>query len=241
MVYTTPKVCLFLGRHETSASGLWTYGRNIAQGLLEAECDWDFDLICLFAGPLELEKDLLKLRKNSTRKRELYLQKLPDYFPSRRLNMLSDIILMRIESDIIHGTANLLPLFNKSVKFLTLHDLLQAFPLKSNLSRYETIRKYLYQLLLKQMISREVRIFTDRSAVQHDILKHLGTTNISVLYPPLSKEFVSKESGPITKTDSFVCFISQDRRKNIKALISALGSVNSSFVLKISCFQFLKV
>lgn len=123
------KVALFLGRHETPASGMWVYSRALIRGLLKTESDTDFS--CVYGGGEQIARDIQDLEKDST-EGNFRSYSLPKYLGFRRLGQFLDMLLPGTglnNVDLVHGTSNLIPLRARGRSIVTLHDLLQALSL----------------------------------------------------------------------------------------------------------------
>ncbi|MDC0358648.1 glycosyltransferase [Oligoflexia bacterium] len=241
MISTSPnfKVALFLGRHETAASGLWVYGRALLEALRDqvvrerrASSDTEgsrarIALTCFFGGGEQLQKELREIKE---RDRELEVYRLPSFGVGRRMSFLTDLLSLSREMDLVHGTANVVPLFGKGKKVLTLHDLLQAYPTEQAGGVYNMLKTGWYRLQIWALVRSVDLIVTDLEKTRDEIVRrYRPSVPVAVVYPGLEKCYQQGRSGGDTKAQRqqghFLCFASRDQRKNVDRLLEAFAQV----------------
>ncbi len=229
------RCCFSLGRHEHLGTGIWVYGRSIAEALHEIDIPEDFELTVLTSGPREFH-DTLKAAFGANTHEHLHLAHDNTLPNSRRLGYLADTFFSTNQYSLFHGAANTLPLFSKSKTVVTIHDLLQPFPPLTPDSLYLKARLFYYRLYYRWLLGRADAIVTGHEHTKKLIQEHYTTTaRVKVLFPPLLAPFLSSS---ITFSESnqedpphLLAFASTDPRKNISRLLKACTNVSLPFSL----------
>lgn len=250
MTLTSPKlkIAFFLGRHQTAASGLWVYGSalfsEVAALLLKEESlkEQAVDkLSAYYSGAFLADNELYgpfadlcgSLKEESEK---LVFKDLRGGFFSRRLALVSDLFFPLDGYDIVHGTANILPLRGGRFRVLTLHDLLQAYPVKKAETLYQKLKVRLYRVLLNYLCHNVNLIITDLEKTAEEIKERFNVSApIEVIYPGLNNAYEEAElNNTNRKTGHFLAFASHDPRKNIERVLGAFKScVNQELKLTV--------
>lgn len=222
-----PLLHLFLGRHQSAASGLWVYAfvvlreiinffEAVHQGGLETP-----GILVTFGGDEELHSRLENLIEGS--ELDITLRMLPKAFGSRRISMVADLFHGPIDATLTHGMANLIPLAVRSTRILTLHDVLQADSPAPAGNLYVSLRRLFYRALLRFQCRLAHVVLTDhdlsRSQLAHFTKRR---DKIAIVYPPLDTAYLEAPLRTSFKpTGSLLAFASRDPRKNIEGLMRA--------------------
>ena len=230
MFCTSINLNLFLGRHEGVESGLWVYGRTFLKSLSRCPAlmlDGGAALTCHYAGPDALDGDLLEIAACS--EIPMTLRKHSSSLPSRRLGFVSDLLGGAIgKCDLLHGTANTMPLSGGKRRVLTLHDVYQAYPPVGCNSLYARMRAVWYRIQLRLLVRSVDLILTDheKSRDQIEAYFHPGCP-IEVVYPALDDGFINAALPECSNASKvFLSFASRDKRKNVERLMAAFARFN---------------
>lgn len=224
-------ICLFLGRHESVGSGLWVYGRELTATLAGITDDSGIDQIDAVAGgSQQVRAELDQLAEHG----RVRMQFLPARGLRRKLSTLLDLTLQTPDCNLVHGTANIVPIVGRCRKILTLHDLLQAYPSQNSSSVYIRLRSWYYRRLLAMMIKRVDAIVTDREDTARSIRQLFEPrAGVHVIYPGLADVYLRSEQAPALpaqQPDSeevqLLAFASPDPRKNIERVLRSFATVS---------------
>ncbi len=213
------KLGLFLGRHETPHSGLWRYSVSLSKAiasLLERDNKF-YSRILAFSS-----ENLPSSPEN------LDVEIISDSFGLRRFGILTDLFYKTKSCDLIHGTANFLPLLKSSKKrVLTVHDLLQIFPEVDRSSFYIKLRSFFYKTIYKHIFKNVDLIICSNSQIKKDLKGKLSVkTRIEVLPLPIGEQYIdSKKLVNSIKNKYLLAFASKDPRKNITLVLEAFKKV----------------
>lgn len=216
---------LYLGRHKTTASGLWIYGKTVLKailGFIESleEAGLKTPLLRVsYGGDEYFEKELLDVLGGHHV--EVELRPLPTALKSRRLSMIADLFRRSGRATLVHGTANLIPLSLSAKRVLTLHDILQAWSPVPASSWYVRLRRLFYTILLRLQCRYVHAVLTDQDQSREELEHRLKCAGkIRVVYPPLEQVYLETPL-PEQKEPSrdFLAFASRDPRKNIDSLL----------------------
>lgn len=229
------KLTLFFGRHKNRSAGVWMYSTELLNALCELTQEEKeiknmiFPMQIVFSGSDEQATELerIKLRYAEL---PISIVRLEDFKEHRRIGVVSDFFRRINNTKVIHATANVLPLFGKSKKIVTIHDLFQAYPINQSKGAYAVIRELIYKGLYFLQFNRAHSIVTDLSLVANDIKqKYNKFDNVFTILPGLKSIYTnSKLPDKDNKHPYLVSFASYDPRKNIRRVIDAF--INAHFL-----------
>lgn len=213
---------------------MFQYGRALIDGLREITHD------SRIAASIVTRDERITDELHDVCLETLYIKK-PKVW--RQLYAFSEPFLSSLPEnpDIVHGVSNFVPLRGKNKKVMTIHDLIQAYPVErpQRLLRgaYVGLRSALYRLTFARsmkVVDRIVTIHPTQKKLIEDLLapRH----EVAVAYTPIPKEFLKKFPvvSPTRKPRSVVLLVSRDLRKNIDkgaVVLSTLGQDISSITV----------
>lgn len=227
---TRPVIHLYLGRHETTASGLWVYGKTVFRVLLlflEALKEGGLRTPLLrvtYGGGDEFEEELTGVFSEFPV--DVELCRLPALFAGRRLSMIADIFCAGRGDALVHGTANLIPAAFSSKRVLTLHDILQAYSPAPAESLYVRMRRVFYRLMLRLQCRLAHVVVTDHETSREHLRNCLGCGDkIQIIYPPLDRVYMNAPLPSAGESSNvMLAFASSDPRKNLDNLLFAFSA-----------------
>ncbi len=220
MQQTSPKLHIFLGRHESPRSGMWVNAAAVSQALLPLLEGGSLfrSSNFTFAGPTELYAEVPAIRRK--------LKRLEGFLGSRRGGFIRDLLYVVPSQEIFHGMSNFVPLLGGGKVVLTLHDLLQAYPRTAPTNFYEWVRRVWYRAMLAIMVSRSDKIITDHPRIADTLrAKFRIRSRPIVIYPPLHSAFLEAALPDVVARDRTVlAFTGQDRRKNLEGAVRTFAA-----------------
>lgn len=233
---TRVKVSLFLGRHRGPESGLWVYGRGLVGALAATKERSNYaQLKLVYAGPETLRTDLNSVLHSD---HSVIFKELPSTAAGRRFGFITDLLAWVFNgADLVHGTANTLPLRGGRRRVLTLHDLIQAYPPLGCRGFYQNVRALWYRLQLFLLVRSVDLILVDHEMVQDEIVRHFGShTRIEVVYPGLDRAYTEAPlPTQVNESNELIAFATLDPRKNIDGALYAFQRLaqNADFKLNV--------
>ncbi|MGI6681124.1 MAG: glycosyltransferase [Bdellovibrionota bacterium] len=232
------QLTLFFGRYKTRSAGVWVYSVELLNTLCELTQerkeikDLIFPMRVVFSG---LDEQLEELEKIKMKYAELLIDivRLENFKNHRKLGMVSDFFKRFNDTKILHGTANVLPLFGRSKKILTLHDLFQAYPVIELKGIYARLRVLVYRCLFFLQCKRADMIVSDLSLVKESIEARYEINNVYTVLPGLKSVYLNSPLPLVeNKGQYLVAFAALDPRKNITKVIQAF--LNERFLEDVS-------
>jgi hypothetical protein len=221
---------IHLGIHENPYAGMFQYGRALIDGLREIAPT------IKVAGAIVTSDERITDELHDANLQTLYIKK-PKIW--RQLYAFCEPFLSvpRERADIIHGVSNFVPLRARGKKVVTIHDLIQAYPVETprDLWRrgYVGLRSALYRTTFAASGRTVDRILTIHQTQKKLIEETLSPRcPVEVAYTPIPKEFLVALPKDIKrKPRSVVLLASRDLRKNIQKgakVLAACGQDLSS-------------
>ncbi|MCI5066252.1 glycosyltransferase [bacterium] len=197
-----------------------------------------YEITVLGAGALSLRARVEHLLEAVAGKYHLEWRR--DPFGSRYLGVLSDLVYLGRTDGIFHGMSNTFPFIGGGKRnILTLHDLLQPFPVARPPSLYRSLRTSYYRLSLWYLLRFRIdAIVTGHERSQRELQARYPkrrATQLGVVFPPLTPRFLEK-LDPLpesVESEYLVAFVSSDPRKNFPRLLAAFEGSGTEFVLKV--------
>ena len=226
----TPKLCIFLGRHENIHSGMWVYSESMLRAFFSdcERCRAYSPILIRFGGGGRQKEILLELLKElpSDISNRVSLQPLPFQGALRRVGVFFDIFASTKNASLVYATANYIPIFVPGSKILTIHDLLQAFPVPDKCNLYVTFRSLMYRFFFRSMIHSASLIVTDSDRVANDVKNRFHVPGIvKKILPGLNDQFYGDIARERKKERFFIAFCSADPRKRLDLVLNAFSSL----------------
>ncbi len=211
MTSASLKLTLYFGRHSSPRSGMWIYSRALLEALLQHS--ENIEIHCLLGGPTELSAELSRMcRIYSPR---LSFENLPGGAVSRRSGIFGDLF-RDCKGELVHGTSNMLPLRVSGKRVLTLHDLLQAFPVVSGKSVYQQLRAWFYRVYLKKLLPRLDLLITDLPVTRKLIQERFKTScPVAVVYPGLDPVYLADKAREHVSGSKVLAIANRDPRPKV--------------------------
>ncbi len=222
------KLTLFLGRHETKSAGIWVYGTELLNALCAVTLDNKelgsviFPLKVVFSGSDEQEKEIKSIRLRYS-DLEIQVERLTDFLHHRKVGIFFDFFRRFNNTQILHATSNIMPIFGNAKKILTIHDLFQAYPVKKFDGVYGNFKVFVYRLLFALQFKKADFIATDLFSVYDDLKRtYSKLNNVCTILPGLKSIYIeSNLPNKENKQPVLIAFASQDPRKNVRRVIDA--------------------
>lgn len=148
-------------------------------------------------------------------------------------------ILFFYKIDLFHSPGNSTPFykFGKLKYIVTIHDLI-FYNTKFSGNLYQKIGRAYLKFNVWFNISRVNKIISVSNSTKLDIRKrfNLPESKISVVYESCHSEFFSKSKKDFSSLSNFICFGSDDPRKNTEFLLKTFDtffSINTNFYLDV--------
>lgn len=186
--------------------------------------EWSIE--CWMGGRAARASELEKLTEQFPKRVEL--KRLQDPFGFRRLGVFLDLLrVLPAHATVAHGTSNVLPLFGARLRILTVHDLLQAYPVVEQSSLYIRLRSAWYRFAYSRVLKRIAFVVTDHPSTVAAIKERFGEKLAArVVFPPLADEYLA-HAVSVEREHFALAFASQDRRKNIEAVLEEFASLSA--------------
>lgn len=222
----TVRICLSLGRHETTSSGFWVYARELLFGLqavvaeVESEEGVGFSFTVRYQAEERFTRELAGLDSH------FLLEPIDPR--NRRLSDALSLLGSTDPFDIFHGTSNQVPPRGDAKKVVTMHDLIQPYPPREARSFYTLVRALYYRSLFRGVFRWSDLVVTGHPKSKDEISERYPyARRVEVIPPCLSREFL--ESVPLAEVDRkyILCFSSRDPRKNLDGALRAYAELDS--------------
>jgi glycosyltransferase involved in cell wall biosynthesis len=232
----SPKLCIDLGRHRSPRTGLWIHGRNFIEAFCEVLAEGQRtaprpSLVIRTAGPASLRDELLAVLGG---KDFVTIMHEESEEHERRWGIFRDFFTPLPGGRLTHCNCNVASLFPRGELILTVHDLLQAFPVQAHGSFFARLKTWWYRGVLASSIKKAKVIVAVHPRVKEEILRrYAGDKRIEVIYPTLDRAFLTASMVEIFGASSFLAFASEDARKNIDVVLDAFALAGKGAALRI--------
>lgn len=228
------KIVIFLGRHNSPASGLWTYALSVVREITTSDAFEEYQTIHFVLGVPKRHSDVYLSPLRELVKTDPAKFKIMPLFPplgSRRLGVFFDKFRLRSYAskvELIHGLCNDLPDISGVKRVVTINDLFQGWPLIPERGVYFAIRRLFYRLRTLHILSNVDLIITISPHMRVEIEKRTeNSVQVFAITPPMKRLFLEQNTRTICLPEKYLlAFVSDDPRKNGELLLKAFAKLN---------------